>query len=170
MTEKRILITQGQYATGSDPNLVISTLLGSCVAVCLWDEQVGLGGMNHILLARSDDGIQTRTLSGLQAMEVLINELLNKGARRNRLKAKAFGGASIIDGLSDIGQTNIEFAENFLTQERIPLTTKSFGGTYARNLRFWPATGRALQKITTTPVKPTEVEHSAYRGQGVEFF
>ncbi|MFL4471215.1 chemotaxis protein CheD [Tateyamaria armeniaca] len=170
MSEKRIHITQGQFATGSDPDLVITTLLGSCVSVCLWDAQVGIGGMNHMLLARPSSGNQARTLSGLRAMEVLINDLLKQGAVRERLKAKAFGGARMIEGLSDIGQENVEFTEHFLAQEGIVLSTKSFGGTQARNLRFWPATGRALQKVTNTRANLVEVDAPAASGQGLELF
>ncbi|WP_299731683.1 chemotaxis protein CheD [uncultured Tateyamaria sp.] len=170
MSEKRIHITQGQFATGAGHDVVISTLLGSCVSVCLWDEDKGIGGMNHMLLARSSSGSQAHTLSGLQAMEVLINDLLKMGAARDRLQAKAFGGARMVDGLSDIGQDNVEFTEHFLAQERIPLTTSSFGGTHARNVRFWPATGRALQKVTHAQVKLVEVEPPLPTGQGVELF
>jgi len=170
MNETRIHITQGEHATGSDPGVVITTLLGSCVSVCLWDEEAGLGGMNHMLLPRPSSGSQARTLSGLQAMEILINDLLKQGAMRHRLKAKAFGGARMIRGLSDIGQQNVEFTERFLAQERIPLAQASFGGTQARNLRFWPATGRAFQKLTDTEVRLVDVEPPIVYGQGVELF
>ncbi|MEM6566545.1 MAG: chemotaxis protein CheD [Pseudomonadota bacterium] len=164
----RIHIVQGQYATASGPDAIISTLLGSCVAVCLWDEDLGIGGMNHMLLAKSSAGDHARTLSGLQAMELLINDLLKQGAMRNRLKAKAFGGASMVEGLSDVGQQNAEFTEHFLAQEGIPLTTASFGGTQARSVRFWPANGRALQKLTNANVD--EVKAPAAAAQDVELF
>ena len=170
MNGQRIHIVQGEHATASDPEAVISTLLGSCVSVCLWDEKIGVGGMNHMLLAKSTLGSQVRTLSGLQAMELLINDLLKQGAVRSRLKAKAFGGARMIDGLSEIGQQNAEFAEHFLAQEGIPLITASFGGTQARNLRFWPASGRALQKLTTTRAEIVEVEAPTAISQDVELF
>lgn len=170
MSGERIHIVQGQYATASGPDAIISTLLGSCVSVCLWDEQIGVGGMNHMLLAKGSAESQVRTLSGLQAMEVLINDLLKQGAERSRLKAKAFGGARMVAGLSDIGQQNAEFAEHFLAQEGIPLTTASFGGTQARNLRFWPATGRALQKLTNTEPAIVEVEAPTDTGQDLELF
>jgi len=123
-----------------------------------------------MLLARNTPGSHARTLSGLQAMEVLINDLLKQGAMRNRLKAKAFGGARMVEGLSDIGQQNAEFTEHFLAQEGIPLTTASFGGTQARNLRFWPANGRALQKLTNTEVELMEVKVRPAEGQDLELF
>mgnify|MGYP001800817225 FL=1 len=170
MTTQRIHIVQGQHATGSDPNSVISTLLGSCVAVCLWDDNAGVGGMNHMLLAQNSAGSHARTLSGLQAMELLINDLLKQGASRDRLKAKAFGGARMVERLSDIGQQNAEFTEHFLSQVGIPLVTRSFGGIQARNLRFWPATGRALQKLTTAQVDMVEVAARPATGHAVELF
>ena len=124
--------------------------------------------MNHILLAQNTADDQTRALLGINAMEVLINSLIKLGAQRKNLRAKAFGGARMITGLSDIGQQNAEFTKAFLTKEGIPLTHTSLGGTHARNVRFWPATGRVLQKLTdarvhlveTAPVVPhdTEVE------------
>lgn len=170
MDENRVHIVQGQYATGADPNVVISTILGSCVSVCLWDEETGLGGMNHMLLAKEVPGSCARTLSGLQAMELLINDLLKQGAERKRLKAKAFGGARMIEGLSEIGRQNAEFTQEFLAREGIPLTTSSFGGTQARNLRFWPSTGRALQKMTDANVEIIEVKAPPVEGQGLELF
>lgn len=170
MTQPRIHITQGQYATGRDPDLIISTLLGSCVAVCLWDNECALGGMNHMLLAGVSSGKAAQTISGLQAMELLINDLLKQGAARHRLQAKAFGGARMISGLSDIGHENVEFTERFLAKEGIPLTTKSFGGTQARNLRFWPASGRVQQRMTDAKVRNVETQPPLTKGPSVELF
>jgi len=170
MTQTRVYITQGQFAAGSGHDLVISTLLGSCVSCCLWDPQARVGGMNHILLAQSNAGNQARALSGIQAMEVLINDLVKRGALRERLTAKAFGGARMISGFSDIGLQNAEFVQGFLKREGIALTTTSFGGTQARNLRFWPATGRAQQKLTDATVRFVEASPPTMVGFGVELF
>lgn len=147
-----IYIAQGEHAIGHRPEHLISTILGSCVAVCLWDSRSGLGGMNHILLpdgARSD--IVTRSV-GAGAMETLINDLLKAGARKADLEAKVFGGASVVAGLSDIGARNGAFALDYLATERIPVVSQSLGGTQARRIKFWPATGRVNQKLVT----PTE--------------
>ena len=80
MTEHRINITQGEYATSDNENVVITTLLGSCVSCCLWDPIAGVGGMNHMLLARGDSGDEMNNLAGVNAMEVVINELIKLGA------------------------------------------------------------------------------------------
>jgi len=166
--EQRIHITQGEYATGMRDEVVISTLLGSCVACCLWDPVARVGGMNHILLARSQDAQTTRTLSGINAMELLINDLIKLGAVRNRLQAKAFGGARMISGLSDIGEQNAVFAVDYLATEGIPLVTQSLGGQQARSLRFWPGTGRAMQKLTDVKVRDVESMPVPSAGNGVE--
>ncbi|MEP4248861.1 chemotaxis protein CheD [Tateyamaria sp.] len=167
---KQIHITQGEYATGDDRGTVISTLLGSCVSCCLWDLSAGVGGMNHILHARvqADDPLQNG--SGINTMEVLINALIKLGATRSNLKAKAFGGAQMVSGLSDIGEQNTAFITNFLAQEGIPLITQSFGGHQARNLKFWPTSGRVMQKLTDVEVRWMEIEPSAQSGHEVGLF
>ncbi|WP_299147759.1 chemotaxis protein CheD [uncultured Tateyamaria sp.] len=126
--------------------------------------------MNHILLANGTDGSTAPTLSGINAMEILINDLIKLGAQRDRLKAKVFGGARMISGLSDIGAENAEFAVSYLSQERIPLVTQSLGGTQARNLRFWPASGRVMQKLTNTRVNDVEVKPPHPPTHGLELF
>ncbi len=163
-----LLITQGEYATGSGPDIVISTLLGSCVACCLWDPVTRIGGMNHMLLAVSGGGDTSCALSGINAMEVLINDLVKLGAVRGRLRAKVFGGARMISGFSDIGAKNAAFTLSYLGQEGIPLITQSLGGNSARNLRFWPGIGRAMQKMTNAPVR--DMAFAAPGGNGVELF
>jgi chemotaxis protein CheD len=123
-----------------------------------------------MLLAKVAGGGQARALSGVNAMEVLINALIKSGAQRHRLKAKAFGGARMVQGLSDIGAQNADFTVTFLAKEGIPLVTRSFGGTQARNLRFWPTTGKALQKMTDATVRDVEIGDSQALGHDVELF
>ena len=168
---QNIHITQGEHAICSDPDLVISTLLGSCVACCLWDPVAQVGGMNHMLLAQGQGGRDAqRTLSGINAMELLVNDLVKRGADRRRLRAKAFGGARMISGLSDIGAQNAQFTQSYLAQEGIPLITQSLGGQLARNIRFWPGTGRAMQKMTDTHVRDADVGAATPAGNGLELF
>lgn len=147
MTEKRIVITQGGQAVSADPGTVISTVLGSCVSVCLWDPLAEVGGMNHMLLTSTAANSIDCNLAGLNAMELLINAMLKKGVRRSRLVAKVFGGAQMVDGLPSIGANNVGFTMDFLRRERILVAGKSLGGTRARQLLFWPATGVVKQKV-----------------------
>ncbi|KQB95394.1 chemotaxis protein CheD [Loktanella sp. 1ANDIMAR09] len=144
-TQKMITIIQGDYAVSRDPAVVMSTVLGSCVAVCLYDAQAGVGGMNHFLLAGTGAARGNDLRYGVNAMELLINELLRAGAERHKLTAKLFGGARMTDHSRDIGQSNARFASDFLMQEGIPCLSKSLGGDQARRVQFTPTTGAARQ-------------------------
>ena len=150
--EQRINITQGQHATSGESETVITTLLGSCVACCLWDPIAGVGGMNHMLLAMGASKNDVNQLAGVNAMEVMINDMIKLGAVRSRMKAKAFGGARMVAGLSDIGQANAQFTLEFLEREGIECVGQSLGGTASRNVKFWPTSGKALQRQADTRV------------------
>ena len=157
-----------------DPAVVVSTLLGSCVACCLWDPLAQLGGVNHMLLAQVSDSRATSNDAGVNAMELLINDILKRGGMRNRLVAKVFGGAQMVRGLSDIGKTNSDFTFDFLSRENMECVSQSVGGQQARHLHFWPATGAARQKfvlntqelVTLPPVVPIQ----PVEGNGLELF
>ncbi|MCR8826611.1 chemotaxis protein CheD [Pseudosulfitobacter koreensis] len=171
MAETRLHITQGQHATSGNPDVVITTLLGSCVACCLWDPGAKVGGMNHMLLTVRGDADLTDNFMGVNAMEVLINELIKAGARRSSLRAKAFGGARMVNGLSDIGDANAQFTLDFLASEGITCDGHSFGGSNARNIRFWPASGRVLQRISTDHIdEPKAVLQAPPKGNDLELF
>ncbi len=139
-------VIQGQYAVSDHPEALLSTLLGSCVSACLRDPLAGVGGMNHFLLPMGEPGSES-TSYGVNAMELLINKLLQKGARRDRLEAKLFGGGRIAGGTNDIGGKNAEFARRFLSDEGIAHIGGSLGGRNARRIEFWPVSGRVRQQI-----------------------
>src|ERR1700742_4624683 len=116
-----VQVTQGEtYVTG-DAREVLTTVLGSCIAACIRDPKAQVGGMNHFLLAQGRGHDRDATRYGVNAMEILINGLLKRGAARERLQAKLFGGASVIAGLSDVGASNVDFARKFLADEGIAL-------------------------------------------------
>ncbi len=131
-----------------DSNGAMGTILGSCVSVCLYDRQLNLGGMNHFLLpsrgsGQNDD--EDIILAGDFAMEVLVNALLGKGAKKARLVAKAFGGGAIVGAIRmPIGERNAAFARHWLDQEGIPLVASDLGGAWARKVVCVPATGEAF--------------------------
>ena len=139
--EHRILVVQGEYVVTDDPTAVLVTLLGSCVAACMRDPVAGIGGLNHFLLP-GDDNRSSQMRHGVHAMELLVNGLLARGARRDRLEAKLFGGARMLSGLTDVGHQNALFAERFLKREGIPVVNSSLGGDQARRIQFWPVSGR----------------------------
>lgn len=172
MKNERIHITQGEQAIGSDPDLVISTLLGSCVSCCLWDPKAGVGGMNHMLLTTSAAESGVCNLVGINAMELLINEILKKGGRRECLRAKAFGGAQMVAGLSEIGRQNSAFILKYLEQEGIVCEGHSLGGETARHLMFWPATGRVMQKVRKDALQESikQVQAPSSAGNEMELF
>lgn len=146
LESNQIYIGQGEYAIGSRPAEVIGTLLGSCVSTCLWDAQAGLGGMNHMVFSGKSRNAGMWNGHGVSAMEVLINQLMRRGAERNRLKAKVFGGAQLFEGLARAGKQNVDFALSYLKSEGIELIGGDVGGERARRVEFWPASGRARMK------------------------
>ncbi|MEP2639402.1 chemotaxis protein CheD [Roseobacter sp.] len=172
MSDSRIHITQGEQAFGSDPELVISTLLGSCVSCCMWDPIAGVGGMNHMLLTSSTADNGASQLPGINSMELLINGILKEGGDRKRLRAKAFGGAQMVAGLSEIGRKNSEFILSFLENEGITCEGHSLGGQTARQLMFWPSSGRVMQKIRTDAPQETvsQVQAPKDTGNDLELF
>lgn len=126
----------------------ITTLLGSCVAVCLYDPKLRMAGMNHFLLpsrANSSGDDTDVILAGDYSMEVLLNTMLVKGAAKQRIIAKAFGGGTIVTSiLMAIGQRNSAFAQEWLKREGIPLAAQDFGGAWSRKVLFTPDGGDAF--------------------------
>ena len=167
----RVYVAQGQYAVTEGADMQISAILGSCVACCLWDERLGVGGMNHVLLPGVESGDLRSEATGLQLMELLINGLLKRGAMKSSLRAKIFGGASVVAGLSDAGMRNIKFVKQFLDTEGIPCVGESTGGDIARRIEFWPSTGRARQKfVDSKRVEKTPAPAAPDPGNDVELF
>ena len=138
------------YTTGDD--MVLVTVLGSCVAACIQDRTAGIGGMNHFMLP--DDGadvVQAGSDSmryGAYAMEVLINELIKAGGRRERFEAKVFGGAAVLAGMTtmNIGDRNSEFVRRYLALEKIRITAEDLQGGHPRKVAFMPRTGQVMVK------------------------
>ncbi|SCY34328.1 chemotaxis protein CheD [Desulfoluna spongiiphila] len=147
---KRVTLSIGEYYASREP-AVIRTLLGSCVSVCLFDPVSRVGGMNHILLPGRAD-LKRFNLSaryGINSMELLINAVMMRGAERSRIRAKVFGGASVIPGLIEaqaVGRKLSEFVITFLANEGIPVVSRDLGGIYVRKLIFHTRTGDAFLK------------------------
>jgi chemotaxis protein CheD len=125
--------------------LRLHTLLGSCVAVCLYDPAIHIGGMNHILVP-SSSGCACGARCGVHAMELLINALMNAGGDRRRLVAKAFGGGNVLPAFRSptVGEMNSKFVRDFLRKERIPLLAERMGGDCAVRVSFHTHSGRAV--------------------------
>ncbi len=171
MTQTRtISIVQGDFAVSADPLAVMSTVLGSCVAVCLFDESAKIGGMNHFLLAGDDDTASTDLKYGVNAMELLINKLLRGGADRHRLRAKLFGGARMTRHARDIGASNAAFAQSFLDGEGLPCLSQSLGGTQARRVVFTPTTGAARMLQISGPAPEAKPPPAQPKTEAITLF
>jgi len=169
---RKVHIVQGEYFVSDDPDVVLVTLLGSCVAACIRDPVARVGGMNHFLLPGDDKAARNGAAEryGVHLMELLVNGLLRRGARRERLEAKLFGGARTMEAFSDIGQKNVAFAERFLKTENIAYLGGSYGGESGRRLQFWPVCGRARQALIAGADVPVIVAPPPPQTADVEFF
>lgn len=154
--ENLVNVIQGDFIISDDSKTILTTVLGSCIAVCLYDTRRGIGGMNHFLLPNRDGAEGENVRYGAYAMELLINGMLKMGAERERLEAKYFGGGNMIGTLQNIGGSNAEFARQFLSDEGIPCLAESTGGTQARRIRFWPTTGKVKQLLVASSAAPLE--------------
>lgn len=150
----------------------ISTLLGSCVAVCLYDTAAPIAGMNHFMLpqmkksAHADEDV---LLAGDACMEALLNAMLTQGAARHRIRAKAFGGGTVIDAnlpnSLSIGKKNSDFTRDWLDREGIPLIATDFLGPWSRKVLLVPANGDAYcKRVTSSLIKAESLrrEQEAY--------
>ena len=142
---------------------VITTVLGSCVAACLWDRDQGIGGMNHFMLPGDGPGKSAPADAtggariGIYAMELLINQLIKLGANRSRLVAKVFGGGSVLGGMKslDVGGMNGEFVLDFLREEQIPVAATDLYGDCARKVHFFTGSGKVMVKKLRTLANDT---------------
>jgi len=169
-----------QYLVVDDDTALV-TVLGSCVAACIRDPLLRLGGMNHFLLpdGSTDDGANARY--GSYSMELLINELIKRGASRTRLEAKVFGGANVLKGFTSnpVGTRNAEFVRRYLDAERIPVVAEDLRGIHPRKVFFFPQTGRVMvqrlphahdaEVVATESAARARLAHAPASG-GVELF
>jgi len=140
-----VKVLPGEYYVTSD-DMVVMTVLGSCIAACIWDPQARVGGMNHFMLP--DGGGDTSGRYGSYAMELLINEMMKLGARRERMQAKVFGGGQVMHTFTtmNVGERNTQFVLDYLQTERIAVISKDVLDIYPRKVCYFPATGKAMCK------------------------
>lgn len=153
------------YVTGED--ILLVTLLGSCVSACIRDPLAGVGGMNHFMLPESEMGAGAGSARyGSFAMEVLVNDLLKRGAARSRLEAKVFGGGNVLRGFTtvNVGQRNAQFVLDYLAAERIGVKAEDLGDTCPRKIHYFPLSGRVLVKRLAPAHSGNELnQEQAYR-------
>jgi len=166
-------ILPGEYfITGRD--LVLVTVLGSCVAACIRDPGARIGGMNHFMLpeaGKESDGLMGAPARyGAYAMEMLINEVVKLGARRSALEAKVFGGGNVLRNLTmtNVGSRNAEFVLKFLATERIPVLAQDLESDYARKVYYFPQTGRVRLKMIRDLHNQTILQREREYGKRIE--
>ena len=155
------------YVTGRD--MVLVTVLGSCVAACIRDRASGVGGMNHFMLPGDSDGdslLSSSSRYGAYAMEMMINELLKMGAKRQNLEAKVFGGGSVLRGfkVGNVGERNVDFTLRYLNTENITVTAQDVLENYPRKIYFFPESGKVLVKKLRVVHNNTIIEREQVYG------
>jgi chemotaxis protein CheD len=154
-----VKVLPGEYYV-ADEEILIVTVLGSCIAACLWDRVAHIGGMNHFMLP-DGDGTEAFGRYGSYAMELLINEMLKGGARRENLQAKIFGGGQVMQNFTtlNVGERNTKFVQDYLQTERIPIVSKDVLDIYPRKVCYFPVSGKAMVKrLASTHGEVLEVE------------
>ncbi len=132
--ESTAYLYPGQLFASAGPE-VIMTILGSCIAVCVWDPVAGAGGLNHYLLPRGAGGGRSALRFGSAAIPELLRRVLDLGGRQDQLQAKVFGGAGVIEGSAGrLSAENVEVARRLLTEARIPIVAEDVGGRQGRKL------------------------------------
>ena len=155
----------GEQAVGGGGNRVLVTTLGSCVAACARDPVAAIGGMNHFLLPEAPEGVHDAgpaTRYGRAAMAALIEALLAAGCRRDRLEFKVFGAGRIIPSRFDIAGLNAEFILSYLRQEGLTLVGHDLGGSFARRVFYYPATGRVMRRVVRPEALSDTVEQELH--------
>ncbi len=179
-----VKLLPGEYYV-TDKDLLLVTVLGSCVAACIRDSYGGIGGMNHFMLpdGGGDAGspLNASARYGTYAMEILINQLLKLGARRGNLEAKVFGGGNVLDGLTvaNVGQRNADFVLRFLQTEKIKVVAQDLVDIFPRKVYFFPKSSKVMVKKLRNIHNPTISErekdyrqrlHKVDSGGDVELF
>lgn len=157
-----VKVLPGEYFV-TTADIVLVTVLGSCVTACVRDRDKGLGGMNHFMLPSSggeNDVLSSSARYGAYAMEILLNHLLKLGARRNSLEAKVFGGGRVLASLSQaqVGEKNAGFVLDYLRTERIPVVAQDLLDIYPRKIYFFPVSGRVMMKKLVRVKNDTLIE------------
>jgi chemotaxis protein CheD len=164
-------ILPGEYCVTSEDES-LTTVLGSCISACIRDPVAGVGGMNHFMLPDQGGGSGDRWLDprnglatryGSYAMESLINDLMKRGARRERLEIKVFGGGRIMSMLTDVGRRNIEFIHNYLRLDGLHCVAEDVGGSHPRQVSYSPRTGKVrLRRLPALAGGSITVRETAY--------
>ncbi len=167
-----VYVLPGYHHVSEVQHYAICTMLGSCVAACIWDPQLKIGGLNHFLLPEDPNatGAPSRRY-GVYAMEVLINDILKRGSQKSDLVAKIFGGGNVISAQNSegVGSKNVGFVRDFLRTESIPVVAEDVGGPNGRRIYFFPGEGRvSVLQISGAEKSKIKLEDNKLRERAVE--
>lgn len=162
----------------TDKNMLIVTVLGSCVSACIRDKVTGIGGMNHFMLpdvgvSDVNNPISPSMRYGTYAMETLIDDLLKAGAKRQNLEAKVFGGGNVLKGFSqmNVGERNAKFVRHYLRTQHMPIIAEDLNDIYPRKVYFFPKTGKVLvrkiKELRNDTLAVREIEYASRLKTGV---
>jgi len=165
-------VLPGEYIV-TDRDVMLVTVLGSCVSACIRDPLARVGGMNHFMLPDLEHGGTANESAryGSYAMEMLINELLKRGASRSRLECKVFGGGAVLAGftVSNVGRRNGEFVLRYLATEGLSVAAQDLYDTCPRRVHYFPMTGRVLVKhMASANDREVLASESLYRERLIE--
>ncbi len=162
----------GEYYVTKE-NELVTTVLGSCIAACIRDSVLGIGGMNHFMLpettehrlsAGAEAVVGNATRYGNYAMEHLINDILHNGGKRKNIEVKLFGGGKIIPSMGDVGKRNVDFVLEYVDTEALKLVSHDLGDIYPRKVNYYPATGRVqMKKIKDLHNETIVIRETQYR-------
>jgi chemotaxis protein CheD len=145
---KKIVLNIGDVVVSNEP-VVLETILGSCVAICLWDENLKVGGMNHFMFPRTIRDVKNPSYCGPESINMLVRDILKMGVNKYSLRAKLFGGGKVFEGISrhfDVGTENVKTAKDILQEHGIPIVNEFTGCDCGTKVVFYPDTGRAFVK------------------------
>lgn len=149
-----VKVFPGEFYVTRQPDEILVTVLGSCVSACIRDPVVGIGGMNHFMLAKGRSGgwgnDPQSARFGNFAMEKLINELIKAGCARDRMEIKVFGGGNVIDASTAVGSDNAQFVLRYLEAEGLRCSAEDLGGAHPRRIHYYPSTGRVVRRLLGT--------------------
>jgi chemotaxis receptor (MCP) glutamine deamidase CheD len=167
---KEVTIHIGGIFASREP-AVVRTVLGSCVSACVFDPLTNVGGINHFMLPDGDNESGTPTRYGINAMEVLINEVMKLGGERRRLRAKVFGGGHVLN-IQSVGpavpERNAVFVKEFLATEKIPILSQRLGGVNPLQIHFFTHSGKVLLRILGGRDEEIAGEEERYRVEAVK--
>ncbi|MFN7038192.1 MAG: chemoreceptor glutamine deamidase CheD [Alphaproteobacteria bacterium] len=161
-------LISGDCYIARNENEMIVTILGSCISACIRDPVLKIGGMNHFLLPYIENSCElndddlTALRYGSYSMEILINQLLEKGAKKSFLEVKLFGGAELIKNCTKIGAKNINFVKEYLKNEKLNIISEDLGGVSARRIHYYPTTGQAMVRKAGNKLSKNTVKREQF--------